>query len=44
MHIICIKENIIMPKILQKCVVKWYHMYLLYPLIDCTDTTIIRQH
>ena len=26
--------------IIQKYIVNWYHTYLLYPVIDCTESTI----
>ena len=29
-----------MSTIIQNCVVKWYHIYLLHPAIDITETTI----
>ena len=32
--------NIFIPSILQSYVFYWYHMYLLYPLMDKTEATI----
>ena len=39
-QLICRSDKIVMPTIIQKYAVSWYHMYLLYPGMDCTEATI----
>ena len=41
--LICRNDKIVIPKVLQKCVLNWYHTYLLHPGRDRTEETI-RQH
>ena len=36
----CRSDKIVMPKILRKYVINRNYIYLLNPVIDCTDTTI----
>ena len=33
-----------MTNILQKCVVNWYHTYLLYTVMECTEATISQHY
>ena len=37
------KDKLVIPQLIQRYVVKWYHMHLLHPGIDRTEA-IIRQH
>ena len=41
---ICRSDKIIMTNILQKCVVNWYHTYLLYEVMECTEATISQHY
>ena len=36
------KYKIVIPRLIQKYVVKWYHAYLLYPGMDCTEAMILQ--
>ena len=41
--LICGNENLVVPTILQNYVVNLYHKYLLHPVMDRTESTIIQQ-
>ena len=40
--LICKNDRIIMPEIIQKYVVSWYHTHLLHPGMNFTEATIIQ--
>ena len=42
--LICKNDKIVVPKILQKYVVNWYHTYLLNPGTYITEATISKQY
>ena len=41
---ICKNDKIVVPKILQKYVVNWYHTYLLHTSMEHTEATISQQY
>ena len=41
-ELICKGKKTFMTEILQKYVVNWYHTYLIHPVMDCTEVTIIQ--
>ena len=38
--IICKNDKIVVPKIIRKYVVNWYHTYILHPGKELTESTI----
>ena len=43
-HLICISYKIVVPTFLQNYVVYCYHEYLMYPVIDINEATIIQHY
>ena len=43
LNLIMCEDNIFIPSKLQSYVLPWYHLYLLYPVMDIMEA-IIRQH
>ena len=42
--LICKNDKIVVPTILQKYVVNWYHTYLLHPVTERTEATISQKY
>ena len=40
LKIITFSYKVVIPIIIQKCVLRWYHTYLLHPVMDRTETMI----